>query len=120
MSVEPGCISLLRLLITHSQRHPSMPCAPFNVSWIATCMNETNMDAAGYELLKIATRVASSLGVLLFGSASLLLRQTGHSHGLLPVAQDGDDAWIRGCLEDSDEEAQGIHALDRRASSHET
>jgi len=27
-------------------------------------MNETNIDAAGYELLKIATRVANSEGVL--------------------------------------------------------
>ena len=32
---------------------------------MATCMNDTNIEAAGYELLNIATLVASSEGVLL-------------------------------------------------------
>jgi hypothetical protein len=50
---------------THSHLQPAIPYVPFRVSWIATCMNETNIEAAGYELLNIATLVANSDGVLL-------------------------------------------------------
>jgi hypothetical protein len=50
---------------TYSHLQPAIPYVPSKVSWIATCMKETNIEAAGYELLNIATLVANSDGVLL-------------------------------------------------------
>ena len=50
---------------TYSHLQPAIPYDPSRVSCMATCMKETNIEAAGYELLNIATLVASSEGVLL-------------------------------------------------------
>lgn len=49
---------------THSHFQPGTPALPSSVDWMATCMNETNICEAGYEVPKMAIRVANSRGVL--------------------------------------------------------
>ena len=56
--------TVMMALKTKSHFHPGTPCRPSSVSCIDTCMKETNMEEAGYDVPNIAIRVASSDGVL--------------------------------------------------------
>lgn len=89
----------------------------------------------GYEEPKIASRVASSAGVLFErketrkgqparrserSSEQMWHDASNETKDSLPRAQDARDTRKRGSLKDSNQESQSVHSFDGRHHSHET